>query len=395
MLVIYCGCGGLQGGVYCYVLVVDVICGIYLYDQLDGCIMLVGIIVLGLNDLWVMLVSLVYFGVEIYVNLIVFIIDDDFKICFDFVVGYDGLQVVLVGLLLGLLLFVLGLLVLVLLLLGMVVVLGGFNYWFYDSVGLVLLLVFLLLLVVLLFISNLVWGYLFEYCNCKVIVNLFGEYVVFELVVEMVVNLVSYNMEGEICELIVMFFDVCGFIIIFESLQFNELCEYINMYFIVMFEDICGNCGMFDKYIGDVVMVFWGVFLDVFDYVVCVVVMVLKMQQIMLLFNEEFMCCNWLLLKIGIGLNSGQMCVGDMGLCICKVYMVMGDVVNLFLCLELIIKVYGVGVMVGDVMCQVVLQFVYCELDWVWVKGKNEFVLIFELLVIESEFDVGLCVEVE
>ncbi|WP_343741362.1 adenylate/guanylate cyclase domain-containing protein [Herbaspirillum huttiense] len=394
-LVTYRGRGGPQGGAYRYVPAVDVIRGTYPHDQLDGRIMLVGTTVPGLNDLRATPVSPVYPGVEIHANLIASIIDDDFKTRPDFAAGYDGLQVALAGLLLGLMLPALGPLASVLLSLGTAAALGGLNYWLYDSAGLVLPLASSLLLVALLFISNLAWGYLFEYRNRKAIVNLFGEYVAPELVAEMAANPASYNMEGEIRELTVMFSDVRGFTTISESLQPNELREYINMYLTAMSEDIRGNRGTLDKYIGDAVMAFWGAPLDVPDHAARAVATALKMQQTTLLLNEEFTRRNWPPLKIGIGLNSGQMRVGDMGSRIRKAYTVMGDAVNLSSRLESITKVYGVGVMVGDATRQAAPQFAYRELDRVRVKGKNEPVPIFEPLAIESELDAGLRAEVE
>jgi adenylate cyclase len=202
-------------------------------------------------------------------------------------------------------------------------------------------------------------------------------------------------MEGEIRELTVMFSDVRGFTTISESLQPNELREYINMYLTAMSEDIRGNRGTLDKYIGDAVMAFWGAPLDVPDHAARAVATALKMQQTTLLLNEEFTRRNWPPLKIGIGLNSGQMRVGDMGSRIRKAYTVMGDAVNLSSRLESITKVYGVGVLVGDATRQAAPQFAYRELDRVRVKGKNEPVPIFEPLAVESELDAGLRAEVE
>ncbi|RAN45575.1 guanylate cyclase [Herbaspirillum rubrisubalbicans] len=394
-LVTYRGAGGPNGGAFRYVPAVDVIRGTYPHEKLDGRIMLVGTTVPGLNDLRATPVNSIYPGVEIHANLIASILDDDFKSRPDFAQGYDALQVALVGLLLGLLLPMLGPLASMLLALGSAAALGGLNLWLYNGAGMVLPLATSILLVLLLFISNLAWGYLFEYRNRKAIVNLFGEYVAPELVAEMAANPASYNMEGEIRELSVMFSDVRGFTTISESLQPNELREYINVYLTAMSEDIRGNRGTLDKYIGDAVMAFWGAPLDVPDHAARAVATALKMQQTTLQLNQEFTRRNWPPLKIGIGINSGQMRVGDMGSKIRRAYTVMGDAVNLSSRLEAITKVYGVGVLVGQATRLAAPQFAYRELDRVRVKGKNEPVPIYEPLALDTELDVAMRAEVE
>ncbi len=394
-LVTYRGHGGPNGGAFRYVSAIDVMRGTYPHDQLDGRIMLVGTTVPGLNDLRATPVSPVYPGVEIHANLVASILDEDFKARPDFAQGFDLLQVLAVGLVLGLLLPLLGPLWSIMLTLATAAGLGGLNFWLYNSAGLVLPLATALLLVGALFICNLGWGYLFEYRNRKAIVNLFGEYVAPELVAEMAANPASYNMDGEIRELTVMFSDVRGFTTISESLQPNELREYINVYLTAMSEDIRGNRGTLDKYIGDAVMAFWGAPLELPDHAARAVATALKMQQTTLLLNEEFTRRNWPPLKIGVGLNTGQMRVGDMGSKIRRAYTVMGDAVNLSSRLESITKVYGVGVLVGQATRQAAPQFAYRELDRVRVKGKNEPVPIYEPLALESELDAALRSEVE
>ena len=146
----------------------------------------------------------------------------------------------------------------ILLTLSVVAALTGANYAMYQSLHWVVPVALSLLLAGALFLFNLVWGYLFEYRKGRAMVNLFGEYVAPELVAEMAANPRSYSMEGESRELTVLFADVRGFTTISEGLDPNALREYINLYLTAVSEDIRGNRGTLDKYMGDAVMAFWG-----------------------------------------------------------------------------------------------------------------------------------------
>ena len=158
----------------------------------------------------------------------------------------------------------------------------------------------------------------------------------------------QYNMEGESRELTVLFVDVRGFTTISEGLEPKDLREYINLYLTAMSEDIRDrHQGTLDKYIGDAVMAFWGAPVAFADHAARAVATSLLMQASAARLNKDFLARGWPALKIGIGINTGMMHVGDMGSKIRQAYTVMGDAVNLGSRLEGITKVYGVGIAVG------------------------------------------------
>lgn len=386
-LINYRGPGGPRGGQFRYVSASDVLAEKVPMDQLADTIVLVGTTSAGLKDLRSAPVSIDYPGVEMHANIIASILDGDFKQEPDFSVGLQLVQVALIGVVLGLLLPVLTPLMSILVsMFAAAAVIGG-NFAMYQSLNWVMPVAVSLLLVGALFIFNIAWGYLFEYRKGRAMVNLFGEYVAPELVAEMAANPENYNMEGESRELTVLFCDVRGFTTISEGLDPNALREYINIYLTAMSEDIRGNRGTLDKYIGDAVMAFWGAPVELPDHAFRAVATALKMQVTAKAINKDFIARNWPPLKIGIGLNTGEMRVGDMGSKIRRAYTVMGDAVNLSSRLEGITKVYGVGIAVGEATRLAAPQFVYRELDRVRVKGKNEPVPIFEPLALDAELD--------
>jgi adenylate cyclase len=105
------------------------------------------------------------------------------------------------------------------------------------------------------------------------------------------------------------------------------------------------------------------------------------MQQALGSLNKDLLAKGWPELKIGVGVNTGPMTVGDMGSPVRKAYTVMGDAVNLGSRLEGITKQYGVGIIVGEGTHDLVKDdFAFRELDLVKVKGKDKPVAIYEPL---------------
>ncbi|MBV7535715.1 adenylate/guanylate cyclase domain-containing protein [Duganella sp. sic0402] len=395
-LIEYRGPGGPKGGAFPYVSAADVLAGRVPKQVLADHIILVGTTAPGLLDLRPTPVNNEYPGVEVHANMIKSILDERFKVRPDYADGVEGIQVALAGGLLAIALAVLSPLPSMLLAVALAGAVFGLNYWAYAELDLVLKMAMTLVLIAAVFVFNVAWGYFFEVRRNRGLVSRFGEYVAPELVAQMAENPERYNMDGESRELTVMFVDVRGFTTISEGLTPKQLREYINLYLTAMSEDIrSAHQGTLDKYIGDAVMAFWGAPVHFSDHARRGVATSLLMQQSAARLNQDFIARGWPELKIGIGLNSGLMHVGDMGSNIRRAYTVMGDAVNLGSRLEGITKVYGVGIAVGEATRAAAPEFAYRELDLVRVKGKNEPVAIFEPIALEREIDDATRQELE
>ncbi|MES2318516.1 MAG: adenylate/guanylate cyclase domain-containing protein [Pseudomonadota bacterium] len=380
-LVQFRGKGGPNGGGFRYVSAVDVLTGTVPPALLKDVVVLVGTTAPGINDLRVTPVSAAYPGVEVHANMIKSILDNNFKARPHVAATLELIQVLVFGLLLTFALAMLSPLKAIALALAGLASALALNFYLYFQLNAVLNAAAILMLIVALFVLNVAYGYFFEVRKSRALVSRFSQYVAPELVAEMADDPDQYNMDGESRELTVLFVDVRGFTTISEGLEPKELREYINLYLTAMSIDIRdSHQGTLDKYIGDAVMAFWGAPVAFADHAGRAVATSLLMQASAARLNEEFIARGWPPLKIGIGLNTGIMHVGDMGSKIRQAYTVMGDAVNLGSRLEGITKVYGVGIAVGEATRQGAPQFAYRELDRVRVKGKNVPVAIFEPL---------------
>lgn len=377
-LIHYKSRGGPNGGGFTYVSASDVLNKRLTVEKLSEKIVLIGTTAAGLKDLRTAPVGLDYPGVEMHANVIASILDGDFKRRPDSSRGFEVVQVCLVGLVLSFVLSRFKALAEVAFTAMTLVLTIGFNYWMYQSLNLVQPLATTLLLISGLFVFNITWGYLFESRKLRGVVRRFGEYVAPELVAVMADEPDSYTMEGESRELTIMFSDVRGFTTISETLSPVDLREFINIYLTAVSQEIRGNRGTLDKYIGDAVMAFWGAPVHLKEHARLAVDSALKMQVIAHGLSQDFVKRGWPALKIGIGVNTGEVRVGDMGSKIRLAYTVMGDAVNLSSRLEGVTKLYGVGIIVGETTKNAAPEFAYRELDRVRVKGKTQPISIFE-----------------
>jgi len=156
-----------------------------------------------------------------------------------------------------------------------------------------------------------------------------------------------------------------------------RLQQMLNSVFNRLTDIIRSNRGTIDKYMGDCVMAFWGAPVETGDHAALAVASALDMAAAVRRINEEHRAAGLPEVGVGIGLNTGVMCVGDMGSQARRSYTVIGDAVNLASRLEGLSKVYRVEVVASQGTRQLAPGFEWQELDRVRVKGKEQAVAIF------------------
>jgi adenylate cyclase len=189
------------------------------------------------------------------------------------------------------------------------------------------------------------------------------------------------TMESESRELTVMFADVRDFTSISEALQPKDLSQLMNEYLTPMTRVIHTHRGTIDKYMGDAIMSFWGAPLHYPEHARYAVETSLKMTGTLAELNKTFKAKGWPELRIGVGITTGVMSVGDMGSEFRRAYTVMGDAVNLSSRLEGLTKEYKVQILCSEMTKEAAPEFQYLELDRVRVKGKEKPVGIYEPLM--------------
>jgi len=221
----------------------------------------------------------------------------------------------------------------------------------------------------------------------QMISKTFGQYIPAELVEEMSKTGEQVQVGGESREMTVLFSDVRGFTTISEGLSPNDLTKLMNAFLSPMTKVIQSQRGTIDKYMGDAIMAFWGAPLKDQDHARHAVQAALLMVQTMNELSIEFVARGWKPLKVGIGLNTGIMNVGNMGSDFRLAYTVLGDAVNLGSRIESLTKQYGVDVMISEFTHAAVPDVICREIDLVRVKGKDEPVRLFEPLGFAGDVD--------
>ena len=224
------------------------------------------------------------------------------------------------------------------------------------------------------------FNFLFTELERSKVRTAFSQYLAPEMVSRLAESSESLKLGGEKKNMTFLFSDIRGFTAISESYKSNpeELTELINNLLTVLSNEILDNAGTIDKYMGDCIMAFWNAPTDQENHTDLALKASFDMEKALEEFNIEFQKQKGMELKIGIGINTGECIVGNMGSEKRFDYTVLGDPVNLASRLEGQSGTYGFQRILGQETVNALNSNTNLfELDLIQVKGKSEPVKIY------------------
>jgi adenylate cyclase len=206
--------------------------------------------------------------------------------------------------------------------------------------------------------------------------NAFGHYLSPAMVEQLVENPDALVLGGENRELTILFCDIRSFTTISETMEPTQLTVFLNNFLTPMTNVLMENGATIDKYIGDAIMAFWNAPLDIPGHRQRACESVLKMLDALEKLNQTLDKP----VKIGVGLNSGICCVGNLGSRQRFDYSAIGDSVNVGSRIEGLTKQYGVSNLIAESTASEVEGLAMLEVDKVMVVGRDEATLVYTML---------------
>jgi adenylate cyclase len=213
----------------------------------------------------------------------------------------------------------------------------------------------------------------------------FSRYLAPEVVEDIIASPAKLALGGEVRELTLMFCDVRDFTAISEGFTASELTTFINELMTPLSDIILRERGTIDKFMGDAIMAFWNAPLDVSDHARRACRSAIEMAGKMVELNRDWggkaraAGRPFTPVRIGIGINTGQCCVGNLGSKQRFDYSAIGDEVNVTSRLEGLTKLYGLPAVVGEHTVNRCPGLAVLELDLIRVKGRERPIRIFGL----------------
>ncbi len=258
----------------------------------------------------------------------------------------------------------------------------GFVYYLFVAKGIWFNLVYPASALFFGYTSQTAYRFFMEERRARDIRKMFSSYVSKRIVDELIRDPSKTKLGGERKELTVLFSDIRGFTAFSEKHQPEEVVSLLNEYLGAMTEIVFDYEGTHDKFVGDAIVAYWGAPLGQPDHAVlavkCALAMIGKLKEL----QSKWAAEGKYVIDIGIGINTGDMVVGNMGAPGKKMdYTVIGDNVNLGARLEGLTRKYNNHIIISGYTYEKVKDIVQAvELDSVTVKGKEKPVTVYDVV---------------
>ncbi|RBQ30912.1 adenylate/guanylate cyclase domain-containing protein [Arcobacter sp. FW59] len=364
-----------------YISAKDIYSSSFNKEDIDGKIVLFGTSAAGLFDLRATPFESVFPGVEVHANIIDNILEGDFIHKASYL---DGVNIVIIFILSFIVVmlvtftsFYLKPFIFITFMFSYII----FNYKILFDYGIALNIVFPLLSIVLSAVLSLIFDYFYNIKSEKAIKVKFASKVSKSVMDDILKNIDKDEFSVKNKEVTIFFSDIRGFTNISEQLSAKELIKLLNRYMQPMSEIIIKYQGTIDKFIGDAIMAYWNAPIDIKNHSDLALKASLEQLEVLEKLNIELEKENLPKIDIGIGLNTGEVIVGEMGSTLRSDYTVIGDSINLGSRVESLCKFYGSKLNITNYTKEKLKDdYIFRFLDLVKVKGKEKPVEIWQVL---------------
>jgi adenylate cyclase len=354
--------------------------------KLKGKLVVVGTSAAGLRDIRASPVDDAFPGVEVHAQLLESILTDTLLTQPGWGEGAERTLTVVIGILMIVALAAVGAKWTLSVFLVIAAALFAGSWYLFDSEKMLVDVAYPVFTAFLIYVVVTYVNYIREEAEKRKTRTAFSLYLSPAMVERVAANPDALKLGGEMRDLTLMFCDLRGFTTISENYDAGGLTHLINAFLTPMTDIIQATGGCVDKYIGDCIMAFWNAPLDAPLHRRDACRAAIQMRQRLVTLNEELRndpaakIEKHGALAIGIGLNSGECCVGNVGSQQRLNYSVLGDPVNLASRLEGQSKTYHLDLVIGETTYEGVKDMATIELDLIQVKGKTVPVRIFTLV---------------
>lgn len=355
-------------------------------DEIDGRLLIIGTSAAGLLDLRATPLDASVPGVELHAQAMEQILQGAFLQRPDFVTPAELLYILLLGSLIAFLIYQSGAAGSALVGGAAIAAVVAVSWYAFDVLGWLVDPVYPAIALAAIYLAGTLFVFLRTERERNRVRHAFSHYMAPALVERLANDPSRLKLGGETRDMTLLFSDVRGFTGISEGLNAEELTRFLNSLFTPLSKIILEEQGTIDKFMGDAVMAFWNAPLDDAEHPshACraALRMMSQMQDLNARWREEAEALGRPVkpVQLGIGLNTGVCCVGNLGSETRFDYSVIGDNVNVASRLEGQSKTYDVGTIVGESTTARAPDFAFLELDLLKVKGRTEATRIFALL---------------